>query len=72
VTVAGCPELVAATPEEYVNIAVRLSEQPERLDYYRANLRTLSRESGLVDAKRFAGNLAAAFTEMMNNLHRKH
>jgi len=67
----GCPELIAATPDEYVNLAVRLSEQPEKLDYYRANLRMLSRESGLVDAERFARNLSAAYVEMMNILHRR-
>lgn len=70
VAAGGCPELIAGTPEEYVNLAVRLSEQPERLDHYRANLRKLARESGLVDAKRFAGNLSTAFVEMMNILHR--
>jgi len=70
VAAGGCPELIAGTPEEYVNLAVGLSEQPERLDYYRANLRKLARESGLVDAKRFAGNLSAAFVEMKNILHR--
>ncbi len=70
VAAGGCPELIATTPGEFVNLAVRLSEQPERLDYYRANLRTLSRKSGLVDAERFARNLSAAFVEMMNILHR--
>ena len=71
VAAGGCPELIAATPDEYVNLAIRLSEQPEKLDYYRANLRRLSRESGLVDAERFARNLSAAYVEMMNILHRK-
>ena len=70
VAASGCPELISGTPGEYVNLAVRLSEQPDRLDYYRANLRKLSRESSLVDAKRFARNLSAAFVEMMNILHR--
>jgi len=71
VAAAGCPDLIAGSPDEYVNLAVSLSEQPGRLDYYRANLRKLSRESGLVDAERFARNLSAAFVEMMNILQQR-
>lgn len=71
VAASGCPELIAGTPDEYVNLAVRLSEQPAKLDHYRKNFRNMANEFGLSDAKRFAGNLSAAFTEMMNILQQR-
>ena len=64
---AGCPELVAGTPEQYVDLAVRLTQSPDRLNYYRANLRNMARKHGLGDAKRFASNLESAYIEMLRN-----
>jgi predicted O-linked N-acetylglucosamine transferase (SPINDLY family) len=64
---AGCPELVAETPEQYVDVAARLAQSPDRLNYYRANLRNMARKHGLSDAKRFASSLESAYMEMLRN-----
>jgi len=65
VIAAGCPELVADSADQYVDIAVKLARSAERLDYYRKNLRRMAREHGLSDAERFARKLEAAYIEMM-------
>lgn len=65
VTAAGCPELVAGTPEDYVRMAVDLSGQPDRLERYRENLRGQMAKSRLCDAASFAKKLESAFKEMM-------
>ena len=70
-TAAGCAALVAKTPEEYVSLAVNLSRQPEKLTYYRKELRRMANEFGLSDARQFARKLDAAQIEMMNILHNR-
>jgi len=65
VMASGCPELVAETPQQYVDIAVQLAHNPERLDHYRRNLRKMAREHGLSDAKKFAANLESAYLDML-------
>ena len=62
---AGCPELVAETPADYVRLAAELAGSPERLNNYRQNLRTMAKEFGLSDAKKFAAKLETAFSEML-------
>jgi glycosyltransferase involved in cell wall biosynthesis len=62
---AGCPELIGNTAEEYVEVAAVLAQSPERLDRYRANLRSMAREFGLSDADRFARKLDAAYVSMV-------
>jgi predicted O-linked N-acetylglucosamine transferase (SPINDLY family) len=64
VAAAGCPELVASSADEYVDIAVELARSPERLDHYRRNLRRMAKENGLSDARAFARKLEAAYIDM--------
>jgi len=57
----GLPELVARRPDEFVNIAVALAGDRERLSGLRAGLRARMEASPLMDAPRFARNLEAAY-----------
>lgn len=63
-TNVGLPELVAASEDEYVRIAVELAANTERLSGYRANLRDQMRESRLLDAPSFAREMEVAFRQM--------
>ena len=65
VMAAGCPELVADTEDEYVDIAARLAQSPKRLEHYRTNLRAMAKQHGLSDAAAFAVKLEAAYIEML-------
>jgi len=60
----GLPELVAQTPQEYVDIAVKLAENPTRLAELHRTLRERMENSPLMDAKRFARNVEAAYRNM--------
>jgi predicted O-linked N-acetylglucosamine transferase (SPINDLY family) len=60
---AGCPELVVADADAYVEIATALAEDPKRLAGYRAGLRARLQASPLMDAGRFARNFEAALDE---------
>src|SRR5271170_337320 len=60
----GLPELIADTPEEYVQIAVKLAGDLPRLSELRKTLRGRMEASPLMDAKRFARNIEAAYREM--------
>ena len=57
----GLPELVATTPDAFVDAAARLASDPEGLSRLRASLRERLQRSPLMDAPRFAGNLEAAY-----------
>lgn len=61
---AGCPELIAATAEDYVNLAVALAEAPKRLAAYRATLRAKVIEHGLGNADIFTPQFEAALIAM--------
>jgi predicted O-linked N-acetylglucosamine transferase (SPINDLY family) len=66
----GLPELVAGSPQEYEDTAVRLASDPEDL---RALRRRLDRNRGtapLFDTPRFTRNLERAFTAMWDNYRR--
>jgi protein O-GlcNAc transferase len=52
----GLPELVAATPKQYTDIAVALALDLPRLESLRASLRRRFEESSLCDEVRFAAN----------------
>jgi protein O-GlcNAc transferase len=52
----GLGELVASTPEQYVDIAVALGSDLSRLEQLRASLRSRFEQSSLRDEKRFAAN----------------
>ena len=60
----GLPELIAQTPEEYVQIAVKLAGDLPRLAELRQILRQRMRASPLLDAPRFARNMEAAYRDM--------
>ncbi len=61
---AGLPELAVATPEEYVQTAVRLAGDLPRLAAMRASLRARMQACPLLDEERFARNVEAAFRTM--------
>jgi predicted O-linked N-acetylglucosamine transferase (SPINDLY family) len=60
----GCPELSAAAPEQYVQIAADLAADRSRLAELRASLRPRLENSPLMDADRFARNIEAAYRAM--------
>lgn len=53
----GIKELIAKSPEEYIEIAVKLANDTERLKSLRQELRSMMLHSPLTDAKRFTLNL---------------
>jgi len=60
----GLPELVAHTPEQFVQIATALAGNLPRLSQLRATLRDRLQSSPLMDAPRFARNVENAFRQM--------
>jgi predicted O-linked N-acetylglucosamine transferase (SPINDLY family) len=60
----GLPELVANTVSQYVDIAVRLAQDPERLAYLRASLRSKMASAPLTDEARFAREMEEAYRAM--------
>jgi predicted O-linked N-acetylglucosamine transferase (SPINDLY family) len=60
----GLSELVATTPAQYVEIALRLAADAEKRRTLRAGLRARMRASPLLDAPRFARGLETAYREM--------
>lgn len=54
-------ELCAATPEDYVGIAVSLAAKPDTLSELRTSLREKMRQSPLTDAARFTRALESAY-----------
>jgi protein O-GlcNAc transferase len=60
----GLQEMIAGTPEQYVQIAVRLANDRSRLAELRGTLRQRIQASPLMDAPRFARNVEAVYREM--------
>jgi predicted O-linked N-acetylglucosamine transferase (SPINDLY family) len=60
----GLPELIAKTPEQYVQIAAALANDLPRLAELRRTLRARMQASPLMDAPRFARNIEAAYRQM--------
>jgi predicted O-linked N-acetylglucosamine transferase (SPINDLY family) len=60
----GLPELIARTPDEFVEIAAGLARDLPRLGKIRATLRDRTERSPLMDAPRFARNIEAAYRAM--------
>ena len=60
----GLPELIAQTPEQFVEIAVGLATDLSRLSRLRADLRERMTQSPLMDAPRFARSVEAAYRSM--------
>jgi predicted O-linked N-acetylglucosamine transferase (SPINDLY family) len=57
----GLTELIAHSPDEYVAIAVGLAGDARRRSELRASLRERLQKSPLMDARRFARNIEAAY-----------
>jgi len=60
----GLPELIAQTPQQYVQIATDLAKDLPRLAELRRTLRVRMQASPLMDAPRFARNIAASYRQM--------
>lgn len=60
----GLAGLIAGTPDEYVQIAVDLASDVERLQSLRKRLRGMMAHSPLTDAKRFTLNLENCYRKM--------
>jgi predicted O-linked N-acetylglucosamine transferase (SPINDLY family) len=60
----GLPELIAATPEQYVSIAVDLARDLTKLAEMRAGLRRQMQASPLMDAPGFARDMETAYRSM--------
>ena len=60
----GLPELIARTPEQYVDIAVGLAKYMDRLSSMRGGLRQKMAASPLCDGKQYAASVEAAFRQM--------
>jgi protein O-GlcNAc transferase len=65
---AGCRDLVAHTPEEYIEIVAQLAGDRPRLRFLRQNLRRMSLDHGLGDSQRFARDLEHAYVEMLRRV----
>jgi predicted O-linked N-acetylglucosamine transferase (SPINDLY family) len=63
-TNVGVPELIARTPQQYVQIATALAGNLSRLAELRRTLRARMQASVLTDAPRFARNVEAAYRQM--------
>jgi predicted O-linked N-acetylglucosamine transferase (SPINDLY family) len=63
----GLPELIAQTPQQYVEIAMGLAADLPRLTELRRTLRPRMQASPLMDAPRFARNIEAAYRQMWRN-----
>jgi predicted O-linked N-acetylglucosamine transferase (SPINDLY family) len=58
---AGLKEFIAATPEEYVSIAVRMARNPAQLASLRRTMRDRLQASPLLDCQRHAREVEAAY-----------
>jgi protein O-GlcNAc transferase len=67
VTEVGLENLIAATPDEYVDIATRLTRDLPSLAAIRSSLRARMQASPLLDAKAFASNMELAYRAMWRN-----
>jgi protein O-GlcNAc transferase len=66
-TQIGLMDLIANSVEEYLEIAVALARNPERLDYLRRSLRPRMAASPLCDGPAFARKMEATFRTMWRN-----
>jgi predicted O-linked N-acetylglucosamine transferase (SPINDLY family) len=64
---AGLSECIAKDPTEYESLAVKLANDPNLLQSYRARLLDNRSKSPLFDTSRFVGNLEKAYSFMWEN-----
>jgi predicted O-linked N-acetylglucosamine transferase (SPINDLY family) len=60
----GLTDLIATTPDEFVQIATKLCHDPARLSQLRQSLRSRMKLSPLMDDKRFARHMENAYREI--------
>eukprot|EP01060_Flectonema_neradi_P012304 TRINITY_DN1916_c0_g2_i1.p1 TRINITY_DN1916_c0_g2~~TRINITY_DN1916_c0_g2_i1.p1 ORF type:complete len:804 (+),score=118.07 TRINITY_DN1916_c0_g2_i1:133-2544(+) len=60
----SCPELIATTVDQYVEITTQLASDIPRLNEYRNNIPSLMKSSSLCDGKQFTSNLETAFVDI--------
>jgi predicted O-linked N-acetylglucosamine transferase (SPINDLY family) len=60
----GLPELIAFTSDQYVQIAIELSGDLDRMDHLRGGLRARMLDSPLMNAEAFARDVEAAYLRM--------
>jgi predicted O-linked N-acetylglucosamine transferase (SPINDLY family) len=60
----GLLELIASTPNEYVQIAVDLAGRLDRMDSLRRGMRARLQGSPLMDARQFARDMESAYRQM--------
>jgi predicted O-linked N-acetylglucosamine transferase (SPINDLY family)/glycosyltransferase involved in cell wall biosynthesis len=65
---AGCADLAAESPEQYIAVAQRLAGDPARLTDLRQRLRDMSIEHGLGDSVGFARRLEDAYVDMLSRV----
>jgi predicted O-linked N-acetylglucosamine transferase (SPINDLY family) len=65
---AGCRDLVGKSPEEYVDIAAALANDPEHLRSLRHRLRDMCGQHGLNDSTRMARSLETVFRTLMGRI----
>ena len=63
-TAVGLGELIAETPEQFVDIAVKLAASPQQIVKLRARLREQVKRSPLCDSKTFTEHLENAYRNM--------
>ena len=63
-TNAGLPELIADSPDQYIEIAAALASDLPRLRSLRATLRPRLQQSPLMDAPRFARNVESVYRQL--------
>ena len=64
-TTAGLPELIADSPQAYVDIACRLASDIDRMNLLRKSLRPRLKASPIMDAARYVRALESLFLEFM-------
>lgn len=64
VRAVGLPELVVASADDYIGLAIRLGRDPAALAVYKARLATDGTKAPLFDTPRFVRHLEAAFRQM--------
>jgi hypothetical protein len=70
-TAAGCADLVGGSAGEYIEIAVGLARQPQRLSELRQNLRRMCEKHGLANSMDLAKRLERAYEEMLRQRWRE-
>lgn len=66
----GMPELITATPEDYVALAIRLGREPELLAATKAKLAANRTTKPLFDTDRFRRHIEAAYLAMWERVQR--